>query len=165
MTFLHFTRLEPVSKFLWCIPLKISMIILGVFLLAKALYTIFEAKIYFTSTYVLGFASKEIFLVLEILVAILVFVIFFLRNRLFYTIAYWTTLVFAVFVLIGNCQKLFSLKLEENLGEDKVKTYIKFLYFFRVFSEFFIDLFVCFMVYSIKEEQQEEQKQIQEIQN
>ena len=153
MGFLVITCIDPVSKFLGCIPLGISMIIMAAILLAIAGYTYGEATIYFKENYVFGFLSKEIYLAIELAVAVMVFIVFLVQKRSYSRIVYLVTLALAGFGLAINIYKLSVFKVEESISVEKERNFIKWLYFIRIGMEFLTEMMVCYMVYSIKKQE------------
>ena len=81
MGFLVITCIGPVSKFLGCIPLGISMIIMAAIVAAIAGYTYGEAVVYFKNEKILGFLTKEIYLAIELAVALMVFIVFLVKKN------------------------------------------------------------------------------------
>ena len=153
MGFLLITCIGPVSKFLGCIPLGLSMIIMAAILIAIALYTFFESKIYFNEEYILGFLSKEIYIGIEGAAALMVFLVFLVRKRSFSTIVYLVTMALAGFGLAVNIFKLSSFKVDDNIDDENEKSFIKWLYFIRIGAEFIAEMVVCYMVYSMKKQE------------
>ena len=153
MGFLLITCIGPVSKFLGCIPLGLSMIIMAAILIAIALYTFFESKIYFNEEYILGFLSKEIYVGLEGASALMVFLVFLVKKRSFSTIVYLVTMALAGFGLAVNIFKLSSFKVDDKIDDENEKSFIKWLYFIRIGAEFIAEMVVCYMVYSMKKQE------------
>ena len=153
MGFLVITCIGPVSKFLGCIPLGISMIIMTAIVLAIAGYTYGESTIYFKNEKVFGFLSKEIYLAIELAVAVMVFVVFLVQKRSYSRIVYLVTLALAGFGLAINIYKLSVFKVEESISVEKERNFIKWLYFIRIGMEFLTEMMVCFMVYSMKKKE------------
>ena len=151
MGFLVITCIGPVSKFLGCIPLGISMIIMTAIVLAIAGYTYGESTIYFKNEKVFGFLSKEIYLAIELAVAVMVFIVFLVQKRSYSRIVYLVTLALAGFGLAINIYKLSVFKVEESISVEKERNFIKWLYFIRIGMEFLTEMMVCFMVYSMKQ--------------
>ena len=153
MGFLLITCIGPVSKFLGCIPLGLSMIIMAAILIAIALYTFFESKIYFNEEYILGFLSKEIYVGIEGAAALMVFLVFLVKKRSFSTIVYLVTMALAGFGLAVNIFKLSSFKVDDKIDDENEKSFIKWLYFIRIGAEFIAEMVVCYMVYSMKKQE------------
>ena len=153
MGFLVITCIGPVSKFLGCIPLGISMIIMTAIVLAIAGYTYGESTIYFKNEKVFGFLSKEIYLAIELAVAVMVFIVFLVQKRSSSRIVYLVTLALAGFGLAINIYKLSVFKVEESISVEKERNFIKWLYFIRIGMEFLTEMMVCFMVYSMKKKE------------
>ena len=153
MGFLVITCIGPVSKFLGCIPLGISMIIMTAIVLAIAGYTYGESTIYFKNEKVFGFLSKEIYLAIELAVAVMVFIVFLVQKRSYSRIVYLVTLALAGFGLAINIYKLSVFKIEESISVEKERNFIKWLYFIRIGMEFLTEMMVCFMVYSMKKKE------------
>ena len=153
MGFLVITCIGPVSKFLGCIPLGISMIIMTAIVLAIAGYTYGESTIYFKNEKVFGFLSKEIYLAIELAVAVMVFIVFLVQKRSYSRIVYLVTLALAGFGLAINIYKLSVFKVEESISVEKERNFIKWLYFIRIGMEFLTEMMVCYMVYSMKKKE------------
>ena len=149
MAFLFIPWLEPTSKFLYCIPFNISMIIMGVIILGIALYTVFESKIYFPNDNIFGFLSKEIYMIIEIVIAIIVFLGFLVKKKPYKIVVYVFTIALAGFGLAVNIHKLSSFKVDKEISNGDIRACIKWIYFIRIAGEFAIELYFCYIVYSI----------------
>ena len=152
MGFLVITCIGPVSKFLGIIPLSWSMVIMAAVIVAIAGYTYYEAQVYFDQTKVFGFVDKTIYGIIELAIALLLFVAFLVRKKSFSTILYLVTLALAGFGLAVNIHKLSVLELPDQIP-DKEKTFIRWLYFIRIGAEFLAEMMVCYMTYSLKKSQ------------
>ena len=153
MGFLVITCIGPVSKFIGCIPLGISMIIMAVIVLAIAGYTYGESTIYFKEEYIFGFLSKEIYLGIEVAVALMVFIVFLVKKRGYSRVVYLVTLALAGFGLAINIYKISMFNIEESITDENERKFIKWLYFIRIGTEFLTEMMVCFMVYSMKKQE------------
>ena len=153
MGFLVITCIGPVSKFLGCIPLGISMIIMAAIVAAIAGYTYGEAVVYYKNEKILGFLTKEIYLAIELAVALMVFIVFLVKKKCYSLLVYLITLGLAGFGLAVNIFKMSVFKLEDTITEDNEKKFIKWLYFIRIGMEFLTEMMVCFMVYSMKKDE------------
>lgn len=153
MGFLVITCIGPVSKFLGCIPLGLSMIIMAAIIIAIAGYTFFEANIYFKEEYIFGFLSKEIYVAIELAVALMVFIVFLVKKRSYSRIVYLVTLALAGFGLAINIFKISVFNVDENINNEEERKFIKWLYFIRIGMEFLMEMMVCYMVYSIKKQE------------
>ena len=125
MGFLVITCIGPVSKFLGCIPLSVSMIIMAVIVLAIAGYTYGESTIYFKEEYILGFLSKEIYLGIEAAVALMVLIVFFVTKRGYSRIVYLVTLALAGFGLAINIYKISMFNIEESITDENERKFIE----------------------------------------
>ena len=152
MGFLVITCIGPVTKFLGIIPLSWSMVIMAAVIVAIAGYTYYEAQVYFDQTKVFGFVDKTIYGIIELAIALLLFVAFLVRKKSFSTILYLVTLALAGFGLADNIHKLSVLELPDQIP-DKEKTFIDWLYFIRIGAEFLVEMMVCYMTYSLKKSQ------------
>lgn len=153
MGFLVITCIGPVSKFLGCIPLGLSMIIMAAIVIAIAGYTFFEANIYFKEEYIFGFLSKEIYVGIELAIALMVFIVFLVKKRSYSRIVYLVTLALAGFGLAINIFKISVFNVDENINNEEERKFIKWLYFIRIGMEFLTEMMVCYMVYSIKKQE------------
>lgn len=153
MGFLVITCIGPVSKFLGCIPLGLSMIIMAAIVIAIAGYTFFEANIYFKEEYIFGFLSKEIYVAIELAIALMVFIVFLVKKRSYSRIVYLVTLALAGFGLAINIFKISVFNVDENINNEEERKFIKWLYFIRIGMEFLMEMMVCYMVYSIKKQE------------
>ena len=153
MGFLVITCIGPVSKFLGCIPLGLSMIIMAAIVIAIAGYTFFEANIYFKEEYIFGFLSKEIYVGIELAIALMVFIVFLVKKRSYSRIVYLVTLALAGFGLAINIFKISVFNVDENINNEDERKFIKWLYFIRIGMEFLTEMMVCYMVYSIKKQE------------
>ena len=153
MGFLVLTCIGPVSKFLGCIPLGLSLIIMAAIDFAIAGYTYYEASVYFKETQVFGFLTKEVYGIIELAIALLVFVTFIVKKKCWTLIMYLVTLAHAGFGLAINILKLSVLELEPGISDDSEQKFIKWLYFIRIGAEFLTEMMVCYMVYSLKKDE------------
>ena len=153
MGFLVITCIGPVSKFLGCIPLGISMIIMAAILLAIAGYTYGESTIYFKEENVFGFLSKEIYLAIELAITLMVFIVFLVQKRSYSRIVYLVTLALAGFGLAINIYKISVFNVDSGITDENERFFIKWLYFIRIGMEFLTEMMVCYMVYSIKKQE------------
>ena len=153
MGFLVITCIGPVSKFLGIIPLSWSMVIMAAIILAISGYTYYEAQVYFDKTKFFGFVDKTVYLVIELVIALLLFVAFLVRKKSFSTLLYLVTLALAGFGLAINIHKISVLELEKSISEEKERTFIGWLYFIRIGAEFITEMTVCYFTYSLKKYQ------------
>ena len=153
MGFLVITCIGPSSKFLGLLSLELSMVIMSVIILAIAGYTYYEATIYFEGkTKFFGLINENIYLIMELSVALLVFVAYVIKKKCYSFFMYILTFAQAGFGLAMNIHKLSILELEKNI-KDEDKKFIKWLFFIRIGAEFLIELIVCYMAYSLKKKE------------
>ena len=151
MGFLVITCIGPISSFLGCIPLRWSMIIMTAIIVAIAGYTYYEAETYFKDVVVFGFINKEIYGIMELALALLIFVSFLVRKKCFTIVMYLLTLAYSGLGLAINVHKLSVLELDSAIPKDtKEAGFIKWLYFIRIGAECLVEMSVCYMVYSYK---------------
>ena len=150
MGFLLIPCIEPVSTFLGCIPLSWSMICMACIIAAVAGYTYFEATVYFEDMAAFGFISKEAYVIIESAIALLLIVTFLVGKRSFTMLMYLITFALAGFGLAINVQKLSLLNLEKEVKNEGERVFLEWLYFIRIGGEFFTEMVVCYIVYSLK---------------
>ena len=153
MGFLLIPCIEPVTFFLGCIPLSWSMIFMACVIAAVAGYTYFEATIYFQEMLAFGFISKEIYAIIEGAIALLLIVTFLIEKRSFTMIMYLVTFALAGFGLAINVQKISLLNLEKEVKNEGERVFLEWLYFIRIGAEFFTEMTVCYIVYSLKKKE------------
>ena len=153
MGFLVITCIGPVSFFLGCIPLGISIIIMAAILIAIAIYTFFESNIYFKNEYIFGFLSKEIYIGIELAIALLVLIAFFVKKKLYSLIMYLVTLALAGLGLAVNIYKISVFNVDESINNEDERKFIEWLYFIRIGMEFITEMFVCYIVYSFEKQE------------
>ena len=153
MGFLVITCIGPVSKFLGIIPLSWSMVIMAAIIIGVAGYTYYEAQVYFDKAKAFGFLTKEIYLIVELAIALLLFVAFLVKKKCYSRLMYLLTLAHGGFGLAINVHKMSVLELESGIKDSGEKKFIKWLYFIRVGSEFLIEMMVCYMAYSLKKDE------------
>ena len=153
MGFLVITCIGPSSKFLGLLSLELSMVIMAAIICAIAGYTYYEATVYFEGkTKFFGLVDEVIYLIIELGVALLLFVAYVVKKKCYSRLMYIITFAHAGFGLSFNIHKLSILKLEEGIkGDDKI--FIKWLFFIRIGAEFLTELMVCYMVYSLKKKE------------
>ena len=150
MGFLVFTCIDPVSSFLVCIPLSWSLVAMAALVVAIAGYTYYEASYYFPELAVLGFINYTVYGIIELAIALLIFVAFLVKKKTYSLIIYFTTLAFAGLGLALNIYKLSIFDLEPSIDGDNERKFIQWLYFIRIGAEFLAEMLVCYMVYSLK---------------
>ena len=153
MGFLVITCIGPSSKFLGLISLELSMLIMGAIVVAIAAYTYYEATVYFEDkTKFFGLVDEVVYLIIELGVALLLFVAYFVRKKCYSRLMYILTFAHAGFGLSFNIHKLSILKLEDGIkGDDK--HFVKWLFFIRIGAEFLTELLVSYMAYSLKKKE------------
>ena len=149
MGFLVITCIGPISKFLGLIPLSWSMVIMAAIVVAIAGYTYYESKVYFEKTKIFGFLTKDIYLGIELAIALLLFIAFLVKKKCYSRLMYLTTVAFGGFGLAINIHKLSVLELESGI-KDEEQRFIKWLFFIRIGSEFLVEMMICYIAYSLK---------------
>ena len=150
MGFLLIPCIDPVSNFLGIIPLSWSMLIMACIIAAVAGYTYFEAKVYFQKVKAFGFISNEAYLIIEGAIALLIFAAFLVRKRGFSRLMYLVTFALAGFGLAINVQKISLLDFSKEVKDEGERKFIEWLYFIRIGAEFFTEILVCYILYSLK---------------
>ena len=150
MGFLVFTCIGPVSSFLGCIPLTWSLIVMAGVIVAIAGYTYQEASIYFNDFKIFGVINRTFYLIIELAIALLVFVNFLAKKKSFSLIVYFLTLAYAGFGLAVNFYKLSVYELEKVIEKSEERKFIQWLFFIRIGVEFIAEIMVCYVVYSLK---------------
>lgn len=151
MNFLVFTYIGPISNFLGCISLRVAMIIMGALIAICAGYNYLENKAFLIDTKIFGLINNTIYIIIESIISLLIIVDFFVTKKCYTRILYILTLALTIITLIHNFSKLleFDSKIKECNVEDKL---IQFMFFIRIGAEFFVQLLVCYICYSFKEE-------------
>ena len=144
MGFLVLTCIGPVSSFVGCIPLRIAMIIMGALIAICAGYSYLEAEVFFVDTKAFGLINNTIYAIIEGAVALLIVVDFFVKKKCYTRILYLLTLAYNIFKI-----SIFDDKIKDYNVEHKL---IQFMFFIRIGAEFIIQMFVCYIVYSLKKE-------------
>ena len=150
MGFLVITCIEPAQKFLGFFRLPCSMIIMAVIIIAIAGYTYYEAGIYFEKITLFGFINRQVYGIIEVAIAALLFLAYLLKKESYNLLMYLITFAHAGFGLAINVQKISVLEIEDSIIDAAERTYIQWLYFIRIGAEFILELIVCYMVYSFK---------------
>ena len=151
MGFLVITCIRRTKKFLGIIPLRIAMIIMGIFLGACAAYAYFEAKIFFVNTKAFGLINKEAFSLIEGVIGLLLIFAYCVPNILYALFLYLLTFALTGAALAYNVFKI-------SIFNDKIKEYevkhhlIQFMFLIRIGAEFLIQITVCYIAYSYKKE-------------
>lgn len=149
MGFLVITCIGPVSSFLGIIPLGISMIIMGALIGLCAGYSYLEAQIFFANMKVFDLVSKEVYAIIEGAIGLLLIVDFIVKKKCYTTILYLLTLALAGTTLAYNIFKI-------SIFNDKINDYgvdhklIQFMFLIRIGAEFFIQILVSYITYSLK---------------
>ena len=151
MGFLVVTCIGPVSKFLGCIPLGLSMIIMAGLIFVCAGYSYLESQVFFKDANAFDLISNLGFAIIEGAVGLLVLVDFFVKKRCYTFILYLLTLALAGVALAYNIFKI-------SIFNDKIDTYgvehklIQFMFLIRIGAEFVIQLVVSYIVYSYRKQ-------------
>ena len=151
MTFLICTCIDPASKFLGCIPLGLSMVIMACIMAAIAGYTYYEADQYFDDYYC-GCFNKQVWLILQIADAVLLFMTFIIKKKFFSRVMYVGTFIMAILGISINIHKMTDFE-DDNIDDGDEENFIKWLFVFRAWFEFFVEIMICYMVYSLKKEE------------
>ena len=153
MGFLVITCIGPSSKFLGLLSLELSMVIMSVIICAIAGYTYYEATVYFEGkTKFFGLIDEKIYLIYELIVALLLFVAYVIKKKSYSLFMYILTFAQAGFGLAMNIHKLSILKLEDDIPKED-KRFIKWLFFIRIGAEFLTEIMVSYMAYSLKKKE------------
>ena len=153
MGFLLIPCIEPVTTFIGCVPLSWSMIFMACIIAAIAGYTYFEATVYFQDMNAFGFISKEAYVIIEGAIALLLIVTFLVGKKCFTLLMYLVTFALAGFGLAINVQKISLLNLEKEVSKEGERVFLEWLYFIRIGAEFFTEMMVCYIVYSLKKKE------------
>ena len=106
MGFLVITCIRRTKKFLGIIPLRIAMIIMGIFLGACAAYAYFEAKIFFVNTKAFGLINKEAFSLIEGAIGLLLIFAYCVPNIFYALFLYLLTFALTGAALAYNVFKI-----------------------------------------------------------
>ncbi len=153
MGFLVITCIEPAESFMGCscISLRMSMLIVGFFFAACASYSLGEAEIFFKDQKYFGIINKHVIFVIQMFMAILIGLDFFIKKKGFSRLLYYLSFATAGLSLAYNTFKvsLFNDKLKDDF---KIKDHkiLQFLFVIRVIAEFLIQMIVCYYCYSYK---------------
>ena len=151
MGFLVITFIGPVSSFLGCIPLSISMIIMGGIIAVCGVYNFLEAEVFFTDMRPFGLINNLGFAIIQGAVALLVVVDFFIKKKCYTVLLYLLTLALTGFTLAYNIFKI-------SIFNDKISNYkidhhlIQMMFLIRIGAEFVLQLIACYIVYSYKKD-------------
>ena len=66
---------------------------------------------------------------------------------------YLVTFALAGFGLAINVQKISLLNLEKEVSKEGERVFLEWLYFIRIGAEFFTEMMVCYIVYSLKKKE------------
>ena len=150
MGFLILTCISPVSIFLGCIPLRIAMIIAAAMIAVCAGYSYFEAKVFFKNYNAFGLINIELWFILELAVALLVLVDFFVSKKSYTRILYLVTIALAGFTLAYNVFKISIFDDKVNSDYNVDHKLFQFMFMIRVGAEFIIEMLACYICYSYK---------------
>ena len=150
MGFLVLTCIGPVSSFFGCIPLRFAIILAAGMILVCAGYSYFEAKVFFKDYYLFGMINTEFWFILQLAVALLVFIDFFIGKQSFTNILYLLTIGLAGFTLSYNVFKISIFDDKVNSDYDVDHKLFQFMFMIRVGVEFLIEMMACYICYSYK---------------
>ena len=150
MGFLILTCIEPVSSFFGCIPLRLAMIIAAAMIVVCGGYSYFEAKVFFKDYTAFGLINIELWFILELAVALLVFVDFFITKKSYTRILYLVTIGLAGFTLAYNVFKISIFDDKVNSDYNVDHKLFQFMFMIRVGAEFIIEMLACYICYSYK---------------
>ena len=149
MGFLVVTCIGPVSMFLGCIPLSISMIIMGGLIFVCAIYDFFESEVFFKDMKAFELVNNLGVAIIQGAIGLLVAIDIVIKKKLYTMLLYLLTLALAGLTLAYNTFKI-------SIFDDKIKIYeiehklIQFMFLIRIGAEFLIQMIVCYIVYSYK---------------
>ena len=83
----------------------------------------------------------------------MVLIVFLVKEKFYSTVVYLITRALAGFGLAINIYKLSSFKIDEKIYNENEKSFIKWIYFIRIRTEFIVETIVCFTVYSTKKKE------------
>lgn len=146
--FLVFTCIKPQKrKFLGLVPLKSTPILAAILILICTLYTYYEAKEFYPKDYFLEIIGYETINYAQMIIALMTAVCYILSQSRAYTkLMYLVTFGLAGFCLAINLWKK-SLFMEEYDEDEEV--ILGWLYFIRLGAECAIELYACYMVFSV----------------
>ena len=108
-------------------PLGVSMIIMASIILIIAGYTYVEATMYFKDEKILGFLTKEMYLVIRLIIGIMIFIAFLVKKKCYSLLVYLINFALSIFDLTVNIYKLSVFTLEKTLDEYDEK-FIRWLF-------------------------------------
>ena len=150
MGFLILTCIEPVSCFFGFIRLRLVMIIAAVMIAVCGGYSYFEAKVFFKDYTAFGLINIELWFIIELAVALLVFVDFFITKKSYTRILYLVTIGLAGFTLAYNVFKISIFDDKVNSDYNVDHKLFQFMFMIRVGAEFIIEMLACYICYSYK---------------
>ena len=154
MAFIFIPCVKPTSKFLNCIPLDVSIIIMAVMLIIIAVFTFFENKVYFKGERLFGFLSKEIYMIIETVIATMIFIVYQAKKREYTTVIYLFTAAFTIFAFAINIQKATNFRVDEEIKDTKIRSFVEYIYFIRIGTEFVVDIFASYLLYSLRKQEE-----------
>ena len=149
MGFLVITCIGPTKSFLGFFPISWAMIIMAGIMVAIAAYTYGEAKVFFNDVAVYGLINKTALLVIELVIAFMLFNSFLLKKKFYTLVIYLVMVGMAGLGLTVNIHKLSVMDLG-NIGTSGERKFLEWLYFIRIGGEFFLEGIICYMCYSYK---------------
>ena len=150
VNFLTITCIKPIKrKFLGILPLNTAAIFAALCIAAIAFYTYEEAQIYFGMHRILIFFTHDYPFYAQIAVAILTLLCYILNSKCYTKMIYSATFGLTGFSLCLNLWKK-SLLFEEVYYEDDDEI-VRWLYLIRIGAEFAIELYSCYLVFSISQ--------------
>ena len=148
MGFLFISCINPMTDFLGIIPLYYLMIIISIISILIGFHNYIESTICFDNVKIFELFDHLTNLIMEIIVSIFLFLAFFIKKKYYISPLYLITLFRACFSLTINIYKLAYF--HPNIEEHSENYFVKWLYFIRIMDEFFVEIIICYTVYSFK---------------
>ena len=129
----------------------VPKLIMSVFVTLCAAYAFIESKACFENKKLFGAISKEIYIIIEVVVAFFILIFPCIKKKWFAIFLFAITVLLAGISLFYTIAKLFWFT--ETINKTGVKhKLIQFMYFLRVIVELYIQGFICRNCYSYKDD-------------
>ena len=148
--FLVCTCIKPLHKLFGVLSLRCTMIVCAAATFLIAFYTLMEADDFFTDFKAFKILDRYVVFSGEIILGLLILICYFVKRKSYTRIIYIISLVYCCAVLSVNLCKIDIFKQIEDI--KRISENIAVLFIIRVMSEFVIELYICYLVYSYEQD-------------
>ena len=84
----------------------------------------------------------------------MVFIVYQAKKREYTTVVYLFTAAFTIFAFAINIQKATNFRVDEEIKGTKIRSFVEYIYFIRIGTEFVVDIFASYLLYSLRKQEE-----------